>query len=348
MRSNSLFKTRLLVACLVMMMFSVFAAAQYDRGQYRIVSARYGTERSNVDVTARLKELARQDLTFRMGNSTFGVDPDRGVVKTLRIYARGPNGGVRMFEYREGSTVDGSMFADWRRASWGEGTWNGGWNGAGGGYGNGAGVGVGNGRGDDGAYRILGARYGTARNSVDVTDRLREFARRDVNFRMGNSTFGVDPDPGAIKTLRIFARGPRGETRTFEYREGSIVDGSLFTGWGRGDWGNVRWNGGWGEGGRDNDDRRVGNDRRGDDRRDRGGQIMILRATYGSGRGTRDVTSLVRSNLRDGRVQLSVNNYTMGGDPAPNTRKSLTVIYSYGNGPQRQASIYEGGTLSIP
>lgn len=338
MRSNSFLKTRLIVACLVMMMVSVFAAAQYDRGQYRIVSARYGTERSNVDVTARLKELARQDLTFRMGNSTFGVDPDHGVVKTLRIYARGPNGGVRMFEYREGSTVDGSMFTDWGRGSWGEGNWNGGWNGAGGGFG------VGNGRGgDEGAYRILGARYGTPRNSVDVTDRLKELARRDVNFRMGNSTFGVDPDPGAIKTLRIFARGPRGETRTFEYREGSTVDGSLFTGWGRGDWGNERWNGGWGDGRRDADDRGWGNDRR-----DRGGSIVILRATYGSGRGTRDVTNIVRSNLRDGRVQLSVNNYTMGGDPAPNTRKSLTVFYSYGNGPQRQASIYEGGTLSIP
>jgi hypothetical protein len=344
MRWNSLFKTRLIVACLVMMV-SLSAAAQSDQGQYRIVSARYGTERKNVDVTARLKELARQDFRFRMGNSTFGVDPDRGVVKTLRIYARGPNGGVRMFEYREGSVVDGSMFTDWGRGSWGEGNWNGGWNGGGGGP-IGGGPGGGGNRGDDGAYRILNARYGTARNNVDVTARLKELARRDINFRMGNSTFGVDPDPGAIKMLRIFARGPRGETRTFDYREGSIVDGSLFTGWGRGDWGNERWNGGWGEGRRDNDDWRD-RDRRGGDDRGRVGSIRVLRATYGSGRGTRDVTSIVQSYVREGRIQLAVNNYTMGGDPAPNTRKSLTVIYSNGNGPQQQASVYEGGSLNI-
>ena len=119
MRSNSLFKTRLLVACLVMMMVSVFAAAQNDRGQYRIVSARYGTERSNVDVTARLKELARQDITFRMGNSTFGVDPDPGSIKMLRIFARGPRGENRTFEYRDVSIVDGSLFSGWCRGDCG-------------------------------------------------------------------------------------------------------------------------------------------------------------------------------------------------------------------------------------
>lgn len=336
MRRYSLFKIQLLVASLVMV-FSLSAAAQYDQGQYRIISARYGTERRNVDVTARLKELARQDIAFRMGNSTFGVDPDPGVVKALRIYARGPNGGVRMFEYREGSTVDGSMFTDWRRASWGEGNWNGGWN-DGGGWNNGGGR-------DEGSYRILSARYGTERNNVDVTGRLKELARRDINFRMGNSTFGVDPDPGRVKTLRIFARGPRGETRTFEYREGSIVDGTLFSAWGRGDWGDDRWNGGWnGDGRRDNDDNRRGPD----NRWGRGNSITILRATYGSGRGSRDVTSIVQSYVRDGRVQMSVNNFIMGGDPAPNTRKSLTVIYSMGGGAQRQANVYEGSTLSIP
>jgi hypothetical protein len=33
----------------------------------------------------------------------------------------------------------------------------------------------------------------------------------------------------------------------FEYREGSVVDGSQFRGWGRGDWAgdNDRWSGRW-------------------------------------------------------------------------------------------------------
>jgi hypothetical protein len=208
-----------------------------DSGQYAILHAEYGTERNHVDVTDRLRQLAQTDRAFRMGNSTFGVDPDHGHIKTLRIYARGPNGQERMFEYREGSTVDGSLFRGWGRSDWGRGGWSGNWSGGGrpvggppsGGYA---------GHGDDGQYVIIRAEYGTTRHHVDVTDRLRELARSDRSFRMGNSTFGVDPDHGHVKTLRIFARGPNGRERVFEYREGSTVDGSLFKGWGRGDWRN--------------------------------------------------------------------------------------------------------------
>jgi len=46
-----------------------------------------------------------------------------------------------------------------------------------------------------------------------------------------------------VKTLRIYTRGPGGRDRMFEYREGSVVDGSQFRGWGRGEWG--KWNGRW-------------------------------------------------------------------------------------------------------
>jgi hypothetical protein len=171
-----------------------------DAGQYQILHAEYGTARNHVDVTNRLRELARADRTFRMGNSTFGVDPDPGQIKTLRIYARGPNGQTRMFEHRESSTVDGSQFAGWGGGDWGNGGWNGGWDG--GGYPGGG--------GDAGQFQILHAEYGTDRNHVDVTNRLRDLARADRTFRMGNSTFGVDPDPGHVKVLRIYARGPGG------------------------------------------------------------------------------------------------------------------------------------------
>jgi hypothetical protein len=206
-------------------------------GQYTILKAEYGTERNHVDVTQRLRELANANRTFRMGNSTFGVDPDPGQIKMLRIYARGPDGRPRMFEYRESSTIDGSQFAGWGSGNWGNGGWNGEWNGNNGGNG-------GNG-GDAGQYRIVHAEYGTERNHVDVTQRLRELASQNRTFRMGNSTFGVDPDPGRIKTLRIYARGPDGRTRMFEYRESSTIDGSQFSGWGNGDWGREGWNGRW-------------------------------------------------------------------------------------------------------
>src|SRR5271154_2412867 len=218
-----------------------------DVGQYVILSAQYGTARNHVDVTERLRELARTNQQFRMGNSTFGVDPDRGVVKTLRIYARGPNGNERMFEYVEGSVVDGSQFSGWGGGNWGNGGWSGNWNGGGG-----------------GGYVILGAQYGTARSHVDVTQRLRELARTNQQFRMGNSSFGVDPDRGVVKSLLIYARGPNGNERMFEYVEGSVVDLSQFSGWGGGNWGNGGWSGNWNGGG--------------------GGGYVILGAQYGTAR----------------------------------------------------------------
>ena len=128
-----MFQIRLVIPLLLTVAFLPGTlAAQYssnDSGQYVILSAQYGTPRSHVDVTNRLKEVARQDRTFRMGNSTFGTDPDPGQVKTLRIYARGPNGQERMFEYREGSTVDGAQFRSWSSGEWGNGGWNGRWEG---------------------------------------------------------------------------------------------------------------------------------------------------------------------------------------------------------------------------
>lgn len=122
-------KTVLLIAALLP---AAAAAQNYgDAGQYIILGAQYGTANHHVDVTVRLKEVARQDRVFRMGNSTFGVDPDPGQVKVLRIYARGPNGQERMFEYREGSTVDGSAFRSWGTGEWGNGGWSGRWEGGG-------------------------------------------------------------------------------------------------------------------------------------------------------------------------------------------------------------------------
>jgi hypothetical protein len=220
----------------IVLFASVLAVAQYNGGkdEYQILQARYGTARNNIDVTPRLQELARKNATFRMGNSTFGTDPAPGHVKTLRIYTRARNGQNRMFEYKEGSTVDGTIFSGWGSGNWGQGGWNGGWGGPG------------NPAGRD-EYQILQARYGTARNNIDVTPRLKELARQNATFRMGNSTFGTDPDPGHVKTLRIFTRARNGQNRMFEYREGSTVDGTIFSGWGSGNWGQGGWNGGWGK-----------------------------------------------------------------------------------------------------
>jgi len=304
-------------------------SAQYspdsrDSGQYVILSAQYGTERNHVDVTERLKELARQDQLFRMDNNSFGVDPDYGQVKVLRIYARGPDGRERMFEYREGSTIDGSQFRGWGRGDWGRERWSGRWEG-----GDDRDRDEHRGDRDEGQYIILSAQYGTGERHVDVTGRLKELARQDRTFVMGNNTFGVDPDFGRVKVLRIYARGPEGRERMFEFREGSLVDGSQFRGWGRGDWGREAWSGRW-EGVGDYD-------------RDQG-QYVILSAQYGTRRHHVDVTDRLKDLARSDRTFL-MGNGTFGIDPDPGRVKALRLYTRGPDGRERMFEFREGSAV---
>jgi hypothetical protein len=306
---------------------TVAATAQ----QYQIQRADYGWSNLRIDVTQRLRELARSNATFRMGNSTFGMDPAPGRVKTLRIFAKGPRGASRTFEYREGSVINGAQFAGWGGGDWGH----------------------------RDEYVILRALYGTERHNVDVTQRLRELAQRDAFFRMGNSTFGVDPDRGRVKTLRIWARGPRGDERLFEYREGSVVDGSQFSGWSGGNWGGGGWNGGW-HGSRPpvgpgrppippvRPPVQPGRPPVHPGRPPVVGRLNIVSATYGAQGRSRDVSGRLRSMIRNGRLTLTVDNSSMGMDPAPGMPKTLSVTYSTGSGQSRRVSVREGGQLNIP
>jgi hypothetical protein len=297
--------------------FALVAAASGMAQQYQILRADYGYGNQRVDVTQRLRDLARTNRTFKMGNSTFGIDPSPGKVKSLRIIARGSNGRDRTFEYPEGSLVDGSMFSGWSGGNWGS---------------------------KGGEYAILNAQYGVASRHVDVTSRLRQLAAQNGFFRMGNSTFGVDPAPGQKKVLRIYARGPDGRNHMFEYAEGSIVDGSKFSGWGGGNWGNGNWNGGW-------NPSPVTPPAAVRPRPPMGGnpgQLNIISATYGSGNRNRDVTGRLQSMIRNGRLSTIVNNTTMGTDPAPGAPKSLRVSYSVGRAATQQVVVQEGRQLNIP
>ena len=198
---------------------------------YEILRADYGAGSQRRDVTAQFRQVVCSQTRFRMGNSTFGFDPSPGNKKSLRVYVRGARGRETMQEFPESSTIDGSQYLC-RGA------------GGGGGYPPG-GYPPGRPPQGGGQYTIERALYGTDRNNVDVTNRLRELAARDVTFRMGNSTFGVDPDPGRVKTLRIYSRERSGRRRLFEYRESSTIDGSMFIGWGQGNWGRDPWSGRW-------------------------------------------------------------------------------------------------------
>ena len=172
------------VACLLL---SAHAWSRYgsDRGQWQILEARYGTAERNIDVTQTLRDLARQDNTIRINNDTFGNDPDPGVVKTLRIYARGPGGATRTFEYLENDVVDGNVFTGWTSGNWGQGGRGGGWGDPS--YAQ---------PGDQGEWQILGARYGTAARNIDVTQRLREPGQAGPQLPGHQQAVRQRPGPG--------------------------------------------------------------------------------------------------------------------------------------------------------
>ena len=348
MKSTHLF-FRLISGMLMLLGLAATASAQRADDGYRIQQAYFGTARSHVDVTDRLKQLARDDTRFRLGNDTFGVDPSPGQVKTLRIYARNRDRQVRTFEYVEGSIVDGARFDSWQRGDWGRSGGNGGW----GGTPYYSAAANNNDRGgrdrdrdrdgnrDQGDYQILQARYGTAQNNVDVTERLRELARQDRNFRMGNDSFGVDPAPGQRKQLRIFARDANGQTRTFEYTEGSNVDGTQFTGWTGGNWGRGGHDGNWGAAPYYSApivDRNV--PARSVDQ----GDYQILQARYGTARSNVDVTDRLRALARTDRT-VRITNASFGVDPAPGEHKQLRVFTRTSNGQTRTFEAEEGATL---
>ncbi len=290
-------------------------ARDADDGEFVILQARYGTERNHVDVTDRLRDLARQDRRLRVTNDLFGVDPDPGREKRLRIFARDRQGREQSFDYRERDWVDGAQFIGWGGGRWGEANGPRGW------HGGDRREGRDESRHDDGSYTILYATYGTERREVDVTDRLRELARRDQRFRLGNDSFGIDPDPGQTKRLRIVARDRGGQQRSFEYREYAIVDGAEFIGWGGGDWGPAR---------------------------PAAGRLVIDSASYGGDGRWVDVTQAVRGLVRGDRFEAEVRNELFGFDPAPGQRKTLSVTYRWGNDPANTVRINERDTIRLP
>src|SRR5580700_11260191 len=164
--------TMFLTMGLSLLLLGTLAAQDHDRdGEFVILNAQYGTEHQHVDVTHRLRELARHDQTFRVEYDTINADPAPGRAKMLRVYARQPNGQERFFDFPDGSVFDGGRFSGWGRADWGQENWSGGWNGRDDHDGDGREVRE---HHDGGQFLILSAQYGTERRHVDVTRQLKE------------------------------------------------------------------------------------------------------------------------------------------------------------------------------
>jgi hypothetical protein len=171
-------------------------------------------------------------------------------------------------------------------------------------------------------WYVQSADWGSGSRRQDVTNNVRRLVNGG-NFRANNQNMGTDPAVGADKTLRIIGRDQSGRVQTFTYKEGSTVNSSMFTG---SQWGGGGWNGG-------------GNN-----------SLRIVQANYGAtgGRGQRNVTQRLQGMIRNSnRLDITVNNQSMGGDPAVGQSKQLIVVYEY-RGRRNTQTVPEGGRLTIP
>ncbi len=171
-------------------------------------------------------------------------------------------------------------------------------------------------------YWVQAADYGWGNKRQDVTNTVRRLVN-GPNFRVNNNTMGIDPAVGKDKILRITGRTQSGAVRTFTFQEGQTVNSQMFAG-------------GWGGGG-------PGGGPGG------GFALRIMSANYvpTSGAGGKNVTGQLQSMVRNNRLNVIVNNQTMGGDPAPGRLKKLNVVYQY-KGRVINTSVEEYSRLNIP
>ncbi|MDP9269246.1 MAG: DUF3011 domain-containing protein [Acidobacteriota bacterium] len=164
---------------------------------------------------------------------------------------------------------------------------------------------------NNGSLQITRATYGSGYRNSDVTARLNSQIRGDqLNLQVNNDTMGGDPAPNQSKTLTV-AYALNGRTNQVVINEGDML---------RLPFGDTSNN---------------------------NGSLQITRATYGAGYRNSDVTARLNSQIRNDQLNLQVNNDTMGGDPAPNQAKTLTVAYTL-NGRTNQVVINEGDMLRLP
>jgi hypothetical protein len=171
-------------------------------------------------------------------------------------------------------------------------------------------------------WYVQSADWGSGNRRQDVTNTVRRLVSGG-SFKANNQNLGVDPAVGADKTLRIIGRDRSGAVRTFTYKEGATVNSSMFSG---SQWGGGGWNGGGGN-----------------------YTLRIMQANYGAtnGRGNRNVTQRLQGMVRNNRIDMTVTNQSMGGDPAVGQPKQLYVQYEYG-GRRNNTTVPEGGRLTIP
>jgi len=162
---------------------------------------------------------------------------------------------------------------------------------------------------------LVAAEYGAGDRRVDVTQQVRAYMHDGLlEFDVKDQVFGVDPARNHVKELFIRIRHWDGQVEEFRYPEYSHV-------------------------------RLVLDPERGYEWHDR--DLHVMRAFYGGAGHFVDVTELLRSMIRDGRLFVVVDNRSMGGDPDHEVRKVLRVLYWH-DGQRRQVVVPEHAELRLP
>jgi hypothetical protein len=162
---------------------------------------------------------------------------------------------------------------------------------------------------------LVAAEYGSGNHRVDVTAQVRSFVHDGLlRFDVSDQNLGVDPARGHVKELFIRIRHWDGQTEEFRFPEYAHVNLVL-------------------------------DPERGYEWHDR--DFHIMRAFYGGAGHFADVTELLRSVKRDGRLDVVVDNRSMGIDPDPEVHKVLRVLYWH-EGERRQVVVPEHGELRLP
>lgn len=162
---------------------------------------------------------------------------------------------------------------------------------------------------------LVAAEYGAGNRRVDVTPRVRSFVHDGIlRFDVTDQVLGTDPARNHVKELFIRVRHWDGNVEEFRYPEYAHVNLVL-------------------------------DPERGYEYHDR--NLHIMRAFYGGAGHFADVTEMLRSMTRDGRLFVVVDNRNMGGDPDPEVHKVLRVLYWH-DGQRRQVVVPEHGELRLP
>ena len=166
-----------------------------------------------------------------------------------------------------------------------------------------------------GGLQITRAQYGSGNRMWDVTDRVRaQLQNNQISLRVTNDSMGGDPAEGRHKALTVWYTD-RGSSTQTTVNEGEYLN--------------------------------LGGGNTAPPLAPQFGGLRILRAEYGVGERLLDVTTRLSSQVQGSQLSLRITNETMGGDPAEEHAKQLTVWYWY-NGRAARVVVPEKSTLTLP